>query len=211
MVAYLSRFGRSLADAMAAIKRITDAGGTFVSIQEGLDLSTDAGRLLLRLLLSIAEWERDRTRTSFQDACDRAVARGVAPGGVPFGYRRGDDRRLEPHPEYAPVVVELFRRRAAGIFYSELAGWLTQSGVRSDRKPTYWREFNFGYLFQRRVYRGELYYGRFVNARPTSPWSTRTPGRRHRRGTCECRLSAPPTRRCFADCSSAPAVSGRCT
>src|SRR4051794_32088000 len=44
VVAYMSRFGRSLPDGLSAIKRITDAGGAFVSVQEGVDFSTDTGR-----------------------------------------------------------------------------------------------------------------------------------------------------------------------
>src|SRR5262249_4696444 len=45
VVAKLDRFGRSLVDSLAAIERIRKAGGTFVSVQDGLDLSTDTGKL----------------------------------------------------------------------------------------------------------------------------------------------------------------------
>jgi DNA invertase Pin-like site-specific DNA recombinase len=47
---------------VTAIQRIKDAGGTFVSVREGLDVSTDTGRLILRVLFSIAEWELDLPR-----------------------------------------------------------------------------------------------------------------------------------------------------
>jgi DNA invertase Pin-like site-specific DNA recombinase len=43
VVAYLSRFGRSLVDGLQAIERITEGGGSFVSVQEGLDFSTNTG------------------------------------------------------------------------------------------------------------------------------------------------------------------------
>jgi DNA invertase Pin-like site-specific DNA recombinase len=95
VVAYLSRFGRSLLDGLGAIKRITDAGGAFVSVQEGIDFSTDTGRMLLRVMLSIAEWELDRYRSNWRVASERAVARGVFIGSVPFGYYRiKEDGRL---------------------------------------------------------------------------------------------------------------------
>src|SRR3954447_2740417 len=38
VVAKLDRFGRSLRDGLAAIQRIRDADGVFVSVQDGLDL-----------------------------------------------------------------------------------------------------------------------------------------------------------------------------
>jgi DNA invertase Pin-like site-specific DNA recombinase len=169
IVAYLSRFGRSLVDAMNAIKRITDVGGTFVSVQEGLDLSTDTGRLVLRMLFSIAEWERDRNRTYLDQASARAVARGVRMGTVPFGYRRAEDGRLTPHPEHGPVVSELFRRRAGGIGINELRRWLIDTKVRPEKHPRYWYELPLHRIFERRVYRGELHFGRFVNLHAHEP------------------------------------------
>src|SRR5215210_6108441 len=57
VVARMDRFGRSLLDALAAIERIDKAGGTFVSVDDGLDLTTSTGRLVLRLMLSLAEFE----------------------------------------------------------------------------------------------------------------------------------------------------------
>ena len=98
VVAYLSRFGRSVLDGLKAIERITNAGGTFVSVQDGMDFSTNTGRLLLRFMFSVAEWELDRTRAGFREASERAIERGVSPAPTPFGYRRRADRRLEPHP-----------------------------------------------------------------------------------------------------------------
>ena len=62
----------------------------------------------------------------------RAVARGVHPTGIaPFGYRHankkangGNTGPLVPDPETAPLVRELFERRAAGAGPSELSDWL---------------------------------------------------------------------------------------
>jgi DNA invertase Pin-like site-specific DNA recombinase len=80
VVAYLSRFGRSHLDGLTTIDRITKAGGVFFSVQEGLDFSTDVGRHMLREMLSWAELELDRTRSTWQTARERAIARGCASG-----------------------------------------------------------------------------------------------------------------------------------
>ena len=56
VVARLNRVGRSLDEALDAIERIQAAGGTFVSVCDGVDLGTPAGRVILRLLLSVAAW-----------------------------------------------------------------------------------------------------------------------------------------------------------
>jgi hypothetical protein len=47
--------GGSLAAAIAALERIQAASGVFLSIREGVDLSTPAGRPILRLLISVLE------------------------------------------------------------------------------------------------------------------------------------------------------------
>ena len=55
VIARLNQIGCSRRQALAAIERIQAAGGTFVSIGDGIDLSTPTGRLTLRLLLSITD------------------------------------------------------------------------------------------------------------------------------------------------------------
>src|SRR5215216_54339 len=47
----VDRFGRSLSDGVRTIERIRSAGGGFWSVQDGLDIDTDAGRLVLGILL----------------------------------------------------------------------------------------------------------------------------------------------------------------
>ena len=80
VVAKIDRFGRSLANGLAAIERVTRAGGVFASVQDGLDLSTDTGRLVLRIMLSMGEWELDRVRATWNTAREKAIARGVSIG-----------------------------------------------------------------------------------------------------------------------------------
>src|SRR4051812_32988475 len=62
VVSKLDRFGRSFVDSLAAIERIRAAGGVFASVEDGFDLSTDTGRLVMRIMFSMAEWELDRVR-----------------------------------------------------------------------------------------------------------------------------------------------------
>ena len=138
--------------------------GPFVSVQEGLDLSTDTGRLVLRLLFSIAEWERDRALRFSITRRPRAIARGVCLGRVPFGYRRGKDGRLEVDPQAGSIVGELFRRRCAGETVLELQTLADRQWSRLGRD---WHGVNVGRLLRRRTYRGQLTHGRLTNlARP---------------------------------------------
>jgi site-specific DNA recombinase len=75
VVAKLDRFGRSLVDALAMIERLVAKRALFVSVADGFDLSTETGRLVLRIMLALAEFELDRIRGSFADGRRSAPAR----------------------------------------------------------------------------------------------------------------------------------------
>lgn len=168
-VAKLDRFGRSLVDGLMAIDRITKAGGNVVSVADGLDFDTDTGRLLLRLMLSLAEWELDRVRTVWASAQEQAIGRGVHMGSVPLGYRRKRDGRLVPDLKHAPLLVELFGRRADGEGVTALARELTERGVPTYHGAQHWSSQSVRGMLRRRVYLGEVRHGPFVNVSAHEP------------------------------------------
>ena len=170
VVAKLDRFGRSLVDGLQLIDRIRGAGGTFASVQDGFDIATDTGRLVLRIMLSMAEYELDRVRGGWYDARARAVLRGVHPSArTPFGYTReqrgttpsGAPKYVGPlrrDPRAAPLVTELFRRRAQErASHSELARWLTSVGVPTGSGRTSWSMRGVRDIVANRVYLGIAY------------------------------------------------------
>src|SRR4051812_13655600 len=136
-VAYVSRFGRSVSEALARVELLHEAGARVVSIAEGIDSATPAGKLVLGLMLTLAEWERDRIREQWGRAQAGAQARGIHVGPCPFGYvrtgppskRNGKPRGpLVIDPETAPLVREAFERRAAGVGLRSIARYLHEQG-----------------------------------------------------------------------------------
>jgi DNA invertase Pin-like site-specific DNA recombinase len=162
----VSRFGRSLIDGLQAIERVHAAGGAFYSASEGLDTSTDAGRLVLRIMLSIAEWDLDQLRDSWAQSKSDAVARGVWMGRtVPVGYRRLKSGRLTLDARTAPVVAEAFKRRAAGEPLRTISDFLAANHVRTARgNPVFTRQA-LARLFRHRAFLGEIRYGPYVKER----------------------------------------------
>lgn len=170
VVSELDRFGRSLVDGLAAIERIQRAGGTFASVNNGFDLSTDTGRLVLHLMLSLAEWDLDRIRSRWRSARTHAIARGVHMGGrPPAGYYRDDARRLHAHRDHATAVAEAFRRRAAGATLVEVADFLAQAGVPTAYGNATWSLTALRVLISNRVYLGELRSGDLVQEAAHTP------------------------------------------
>jgi DNA invertase Pin-like site-specific DNA recombinase len=130
----LDRFGRTLVASLQTIERIERAGGLFASVEDGFDLGTETGRLVLRIMLSLAEFELDRIRNSWNESRRQAVGRGIHPTPTPpFGYRHGEGGRLEVVPEEADLVARIFAMRASGENWSAVRAMLREAGARTRR------------------------------------------------------------------------------
>lgn len=79
----LDRLGRSLFELLKLIRDLNERGVEFRSLSESLDTSTPAGRLLLHVLASMAEFERslisERTRAGMAAARARGSRIGRRP------------------------------------------------------------------------------------------------------------------------------------
>jgi DNA invertase Pin-like site-specific DNA recombinase len=162
IVAKLDRFGRSVIDGLDAIRRIEQAGGTFVSVQDGFDLGTSTGRLVLQVLLSIGEWELRRVRATWDSARERAISRGVYIGQAPLGYRKDEGGRLRIDRREAALIGEVFRRRADGQAFFEITAWLNGRGAKT-RLGYPFRTSTISKIVKNPAYRGEAYHGAYRN------------------------------------------------
>jgi DNA invertase Pin-like site-specific DNA recombinase len=78
----LDRLGRNLQHILATVKALSDRGVTLVSVTDGIDSSTPAGRMMIGVLGSLAECERElvKERTALKRAASRANA--ASSGGL---------------------------------------------------------------------------------------------------------------------------------
>ncbi len=173
IVAWLDRLSRDSEHAHGLVKRIGEAGGVIYAPDAPADWTTPEGELQAGILFAFAQYVRQRARAGFERAKGHAVSRGIPIVTRPaVGYRQRDDRRLEPDPAAAPVVREVFERRAAGAGPTELAVLLEREGVRTSQGSATWSKPAVYNLLSNRVYLGELRYGRddrFVNTESHEP------------------------------------------
>lgn len=179
IVARLDRFARSVLGAKKAIKRIEDAGGKLIAVDNNFDTATPFGKFGLTMMLAIAELESDRIQENWADVQQRVVlGRGVhISSRPPTGYlRRKDDKGvtqpLELDSDAAEVVRQVFLARAGQngrggngrgpSSLRELARMLNDAGVRGPYNNNQWTSQAVAKLLQNRVYLGEARSGRYV-------------------------------------------------
>jgi DNA invertase Pin-like site-specific DNA recombinase len=79
----LDRLGRNTLHILETVKALTDRGVTLISTTDGIDSSTAAGRMMIGVLGSLAEYERElvKERTALKRVASRA-------NGTKFGRPR---------------------------------------------------------------------------------------------------------------------------
>ncbi len=77
----LDRLSRSLKDVLHIMERIAKAGAGFRSITENIDTTTPAGRMMMQMVASFAEFERAMIRERTSADSPPPGLRGVSEGG----------------------------------------------------------------------------------------------------------------------------------
>lgn len=62
LVFKLSRFGRNAADVLNSLQTMQDYGVNLICVEDGIDSSKEAGRLMISVLSAVAEIERENIR-----------------------------------------------------------------------------------------------------------------------------------------------------
>jgi DNA invertase Pin-like site-specific DNA recombinase len=76
----LDRLGRNLKHLVTLIEELQALGVSFVSLNEGIDFGTPAGRLQLHILAALSEFERARIQERVRAGLARAKAQGQRLG-----------------------------------------------------------------------------------------------------------------------------------
>jgi DNA invertase Pin-like site-specific DNA recombinase len=174
VVARLDRFARSAVDALGSIRRLNEAGARLVSVEDNFDGSTPMGRFAIGILTLIAELELERIKENWTAAVKSAVERGVhVSARPPTGYRRDETGRLMPEEPGASAVGEVFRRRALGASWTELARYLDEQGVQPSTGNPHWSKVGVSGLVKNPVYLGQARSGSIVNENAHEPLVTR--------------------------------------
>lgn len=110
LVLKVDRFSRRQRDLVSLVEELSSLKVAFVSATEAFDTSTPAGRAMLQMLGTFAEFEREMIIDRVVAGMARHAAAGRWPGGVrPDGYQLDPaTKRLVIDEERAGLVREIF-------------------------------------------------------------------------------------------------------
>lgn len=161
----IDRLTRSLADFSKMVEVFERQGVSFVSVTQQFNTTTSMGRLMLNVLLSFAQFEREVTGERIRDKIAASKRKGMWMGGVPpLGYDV-ENRRLVPNSHEAKLIRHIFTRfvelGSSTKLVKELKldgvtskAWTTQDGKVREGKP-----IDKGLVYKllgNRTYLGEL-------------------------------------------------------
>lgn len=130
LVVKLDRLTRSVRDLGELVERYFAPGkSALLSVSEQIDTRSAAGRLVLNVLASVSQWEREaigeRTATAMRWKAEQGEFTG---GAAPYGYRAEAGRLVEVEAEQAVIAVAR-TARAKGLSLRAIARALEDQGL----------------------------------------------------------------------------------
>jgi DNA invertase Pin-like site-specific DNA recombinase len=148
IVAKLDRLTRSVRDLADLLDQFERRGVALVSVSESLDTGTAAGRLVLNVMMSVAQWEREAIGERTREAMRHKKANGQRVGTLPYGFQLANDgRTLEPNHHEQRVLAIVHELRATGCTLRRIAGDLNHRGFQTRRRSA-WKHSNIANLLK---------------------------------------------------------------
>ena len=141
LIAKLDRLTRSVADWQILIDDYfgEHAGKQLFSVADSIDTRTAAGRLVLNVLLSVAQWERETISERTRDALQHKIRKGERCGKVRFGYDLADDGvSLVPNEAEQDAIRLIRQLRTEGLTLRQIAGELAVRAIPTKEQYSGW-------------------------------------------------------------------------
>lgn len=165
LVFKLSRFGRNTADIMNTLQIMEDYGISLLAVEDKIDSSGAAGKLMIAVLAAVAEIERENIRAQTMAGRLQKAREGKWNGGyAPYGYRL-EGGKLFVNEDEAPAVrkiFELYTQTAHGC--GSIAKWLNDAGYKKISRQRGVTERFTGKLV-RNIIDNPVYYGKIAYGR----------------------------------------------
>lgn len=149
----LARLARNTRELLEISDLFQKVDASLVSIEESIDTSTPAGRLLYTVIGALAQWEREEISARVAASVPIRAMRGLPTGGIgPFGYH-WVEKKLVPNPAEVATVKRAFELFAEIGKILTVCQKLNAEGLRARKSE--WQPTTLKRILIDRTYIGE--------------------------------------------------------
>lgn len=165
LVFKLSRFGRNAADVLSTLQVMQDFGVNLICVEDGIDSSKDAGKLMISVLSAVAEIERENIRVQTMEGRIQKAREGKWNGGfAPYGYQLVNGKLVINEEEAVAVRTIYDQYVNTDIGSNGISKYLENHGIRKIQRQNGKNPLFDAHLvrliLKNPVYCGKIAYGR---------------------------------------------------
>jgi site-specific DNA recombinase len=172
LVYKLSRFGRNAADVLTSLQLMQDYGVNLVCVEDGIDSSKDAGKLMISVLSAVAEIERENIQIQTMEGRRQKAREGKWNGGfAPYGYKLVNGYLIieEDEMEIIRIIFDKYLNTSMGAI--AITEYLNSNGykkkLRQNNTLDYFTENFVSKVLDNAVYCGRITYGKRTTEKVT--------------------------------------------
>lgn len=126
MVYKTNRLARNTSDLLSIVERLYKLNVEFFSLTEKIEIATSTGKLMLQILASFSEFERNTIVENVYNGQRQRTIEGYYQGNLPLGYDKIPDSKKELiiNQHEANIVKYIFESYAKGHGYRKIANAL---------------------------------------------------------------------------------------
>jgi len=177
LVYKIDRLSRSICDFAELTRFFDQYNVSFCAVTQEINTSTSSGRMMLNILVTFAQYEREIIGERIRDKFAASKRKGMWMGGmVPLGYRV-QDRKLVVVEEEAETVRNIYQRYLDIQSPKRIAIELNAKGTMTKRARP-WNKGNMHHILRNCIYvgkishKGEIYDGEQQAIVDQETWET---------------------------------------
>ena len=143
LIVKLDRLTRSVKDLCYLLERYFSKDKILISVQEKIDTNSAMGRMVMNVVMSISQWEREATSERTKAVLQHKKTKGERIGNIPFGYKlAADGIHLEEDLSEQRVIDFIKTQRSTGKTLAEISVDLANEQLYSR----YYKPFNLSQI-----------------------------------------------------------------
>ncbi|MGX0301548.1 cassette chromosome recombinase CcrB [Staphylococcus hominis] len=130
MVYKINRLARNTSDLLTIVEELHRQNVEFFSLSERMEVKNSTGKLMLQILASFSEFERNTILENIYTGQRQRALEGYYQGNLPLGYNNIPDNKKELmiNQHEANIVKYIFESYAKGHGYRKIANALNHKG-----------------------------------------------------------------------------------